>query len=145
MRNLVADLEREVELNRAYDAACDAHSKEDMDKIHEEAKAFYEELMNEGSTYRHLMRCYANAKRYENELLEIDEPFVDTPVLVEALKKYGVEKFAFTSSWSGALAVALELQKNGCVLLGLGEVNDDKKFGSTEYSKKAAMFFQVSK
>ena len=65
--------------------------------------------------------------------------------LVACMKKYGIEAFTFSSTWSSAVETAWLFQKAGCTLAGLIEINSQHKaFMSDEYEKAHAYLFGLN-
>ena len=60
------------------------------------------------------------------------------------MREYGIEAFAFSSSWTQALESAWLFTQNGCTLEGMVEINDRcKAILSDEYEKRHALMFRV--
>ena len=65
--------------------------------------------------------------------------------LVACMKKYGIEAFTFSSTWSSAVETAWLFQKAGCTLSGLIEINSQHKaFMSDEYEKAHGYLFKLN-
>jgi len=103
-------------------------------------------MMQKGEQYNSLYRQYASAQERGNAYIDCDTVIWDKDVegFLSGLRKYGIEKFTFSSRWSSAVETAWLFQKNGCKLEGLVEINGVSKcFGSDEYEKIHGYLFSV--
>lgn len=144
--NFAAEYAARLAFEKQFDAAKAANDKDAM----EVARAAYNVLMDriesKGSAYYRLYSKYADAQMLGNAYIEWDDIIWDKDVenFVETLRKYGIGKFVFTSTWSGAVETAWKLQQNGCKLEGLVEINSNTlRFGSNEHEKKHGYLFSL--
>ncbi|MGG6491451.1 UNVERIFIED_CONTAM: hypothetical protein NY603_00460 [Bacteroidetes bacterium 56_B9] len=67
----------------------------------------------------------------------------DVTPLIDSFRKFGVEHFTFSLSWSSAAETARLFEMNGCELEGVVEVNGDFNYETGKYKKMNAYKFAV--
>ena len=124
------------EAHKAYDAATDEAGKEAARTLYHEATAAIEAL---GSTACRIWREYEVARDSGNIYLDISEVVWDKDVeaLISCMRDNGIDHFTFSSGWSSAVETAWLLQKKGCRLEGLIEINSRHKDLFTGEREKA--------
>lgn len=127
----------------AAKAANDEVAIREARKAHREMQAHIEA---KGTAYARLYTRYESAQERGNAFIDWDEPVPDEDVanFVANLRKYGIEKFVFSSTWSSAVETAWLFQQNGCKLEGLVEINSRfKGICSEEYEKIHGYLFSL--
>lgn len=143
MKNIFEEIyQQETELKKQYDAADDA----DKDSIRAEHKALMERIASLGGAAPRIWREYDKARENGNELLDINDVVWDKDVelLVTTLRKYGIEKFTFSSGWSSAVDTAWLFQQNGYKLEGLVEISGNMDYLEGEHEKLHGYLFSVN-
>lgn len=82
-----------------------------------------------------------------NEYIDLAEcyDYRDEKGLVELFRKYGIERFTFSSGWSSAVESAWIFTENGCTLEGMVKVHTQHKaWGSDEYEIGHGYLFKVN-
>lgn len=121
-------------------------NKVDMENAKTAHSAHVTELQERGKVYCRLYREYELSRDSGNGLLDINDAVWDKDVaeLVYCMRKNGVRRFTFSSTWSGAVETAWLFQKNGCRLMGLAEINGrTKKILSEEHEKAHGYVFEL--
>lgn len=132
------------EAKRAYATATNTAEQDAARAIYKQATAKLDGL---SSTEQRIWSAYETAKDYGNEYIDLNDTIRDDEVegLVACMKKYGIEAFTFSSTWSSAVETAWLFQKAGCTLAGLIEINSQHKaFMSDEYEKAHAYLFGLN-
>ena len=143
MKNIFEEIyQQETELKKQYDAADDAGK----DSIRAERKALMERIASLGGAAPRIWREYEKARENGNEFLDINDVVWDKDVelLVTTLRKYGIEKFTFSSGWSSAVDTAWLFQQNGCKLEGLVEISGNMDYLKGEHEKLHGYLFSVN-
>lgn len=138
--------EREQAIRKAYE---EAKAAKDQAGI-EVARANYQQMeatvfATEDAGFGFVYRLYKQMKERGNQYIDISIPMYDAVGALNDLRKYGVEKFTFSSGWSSAVETAWVFQKNGCRLEGLIELNgsDNDWFGTGEREKVHGYLFSI--
>lgn len=65
--------------------------------------------------------------------------------IIKTLRDNGIEKFTFSSTWSGAVKTAWLFTQNGCTLEGLTEINEGyEDFITGKMKKTPAYLFKLN-
>ena len=94
-------------------------------------------LETEDDDFGFAYRLYRQMKDCGNEYIDLSIAIHDEVKVLNTLRKYGIERFTFSSGWSSAVESAWIFQQNGCKLEGLIELNGLNKdwFGTGESEK----------
>ena len=145
MMNIFEEAYRGIqEAKRAYATATNTAEQDAARAIYKQATAKLDGLSN---TEKRIWSAYETAKDCGNEYIDLNDTIRDDEVegLVACMKKYGIEAFTFSSTWSSAVETAWLFQKAGCTLAGLIEINSQHKaFMSDEYEKAHAYLFGLN-
>ena len=144
MMNIFEEAYRGIqEAKKAYAAATNTAEQDAARAIYKQATVKLDGLSN---TEQRIWSAYETAKDCGNEYLDLNDTIRDDEVegLVACMKKYGIEAFTFSSTWSNAVETAWFFQKAGCTLAGLIEINSQHKaLMSDEYEKAHGYLFKV--
>ena len=147
MKNDFAREYAQEQLNiRNYHEAEDRNDEAGMQAARDAHKAWSEAIDAKGQDYANLYHLYEDAQDGGNELIDISEVVWDEKVeaLIASFRKYGIERFTFSSGWSSAVETAWLFIQQGCKLEGLIEINGRcKAFMSNDYEKKHGYLFSV--
>lgn len=145
MMNIFEETYRGIqEAKKAYAAATSTAEQDAARAIYKQATA---KIGGLSSTEQRIWSAYETAKDYGNEYIDLNDTISDDAVegLVACMKKYGIEAFTFSSTWSSAVETAWLFQKAGCTLAGLIEINSQHKaFMSDEYEKAHGYLFKLN-
>ena len=145
MMNIFEEAYRGIqEAKKAYAAATNTAEQDVARAIYKQATAKLDGLSN---TEKRIWSAYETAKNCSNEYLDLNDIISDDAVedLVACMKKYGIDAFTFSSTWSHAVETAWLFQKAGCALAGIVEINSQHKaFMSDEYEKAHGYLFKVN-
>lgn len=145
MMNIFEEAYRGIqEAKKAYAAATNTAEQDAARAIYKQATAKLDGL---SSTGQRIWSAYETAKDCGNEYIDLNDTIRDDEVegLVACMKKYGIEAFTFSSTWSSAVETAWLFQKAGCTLAGLIEINSHHKaFMSDEYEKAHGYLFKLN-
>lgn len=145
MMNIFEEAYRGIqEAKRAYATATNTAEQDAARAIYKQATAKLDAL---SSTEQRIWIAYETAKDCGNEYIDLNGTIRDDEVegLVACMKKYGIEAFTFSSTWSSAVETAWLFQKTGCTLAGLIEINSQHKaFMSDEYEKAHGYLFKLN-
>lgn len=113
----------------------------------EEALAAYRvlsaNLHERGLVFVMIYRQYEKSKDNGNENLNFNDYIPEVGKCVDCLRENGVKRFTFSSSWTGAIENAWELQKAGCRMVGMKEVKSGKDWKGTQ-KPLAALIFEIN-
>ena len=145
MMNIFEEAYRGIqEAKKAYAAATNTAEQD-------AARALYKQVTTKldglSSTEQRIWSAYETAKDCGNEYIDLNDTIREDEVegLVACMKKYDIEAFTFSSTWSSAVETAWLFQKTGCTLAGLIEINSQHKaFMSDEYEKAHGYLFKVN-
>lgn len=145
MMNIFEEAYRGIqEAKRAYAAATNTAEQDAARAIYKQATAKLDSL---SSIEQRIWNAYETAKDCGNEYIDLNDTIRDDAVagLVACMKKYGIEAFTFSSTWSSAVETAWLFQKAGCTLAGLIEINSQHKaFMSDDYEKVHGYLFKLN-
>ena len=148
MSKIWNDVAWEQKSEKAYDLAEEAGDEAGMEAAREEYKQKFKPYMTEqGKEYCGVYSMAKAASDVGNEYIDVYEPYQyrDVPALLNSFKKYGIEMFTFSSSWSSAVGTAFEFIQNGCTLEGMTEINGRvKECFSDKYERIPAYIFKVN-
>ena len=147
-KQFALDYELEKTIYDSYHKAQDAGDEAGMEKF----RAMYREefapyLNSQEADYINLYQLYKSARERGNEYIDLNEPYQyrDADTLLAALRKYGIERFTFSSGWSSAIETSWELTQKGCTLEGMTEINGTTtKIFSDEYERVPAFIFKTN-
>jgi len=143
MKNIFEETYEQVaELKKAFDTADDA-GKESLRASY---RTLQDSIIELGDTAIRIWREYDKARENGNELLDINDVVWDKDVetLITTMRKYGIEKFTFSSGWSSAVDTAWLFQQNGCKLEGLVEISGNMDYLKGEHEKLHGYLFSVN-
>lgn len=129
MRNLHEDYTTAKAISAAYFTAKTANDQAGIEAARAARKALNEAVRAEGTEYKRIFGFYESAKERGNELIDLDDDFDElvraekVPAMMAAFKKYGIEAFTFTSTWSNSVETAWLIAQNGYNPTGMVEIN----------------------
>lgn len=145
MMNIFEETYRGIqEAKKAYATATNTAEQDAARAIYKQATA---KIGGLSSTEQRIWSAYETAKACGNVYIDLNDTISDDAVegLVACMKKYGIEAFTFSSTWSSAVETAWLFQKAGCTLAGLIEINSQHKaFMSDEYEKAHGYLFKLN-
>lgn len=145
MKNIFAeDIKKELEIKASYHAAETEEGREAARQAYQEWK---ETVIAKGEEYGRIYKMLSDAAELGNEYIDLSEchEYRDEKGLIELFRKYGIERFTFSSGWSSAVDSAWIFVENGCTVEGMVEINTQfKAWGSDEYEKRHGYLFKVN-
>ena len=139
--------EQVQEIKRAYDAADEQNDEAGKVAAREAYHAWKDKAIAEGEDFWRVFQMYEYAQDRGNEYIDLHDVIwdKDVPDLIERLRKAGIQKFTFSSTWSGTVETAWLFVQNGCKLEGLTEINGTTTaFMSDEYERVPAYVFRIT-
>ena len=137
---------REQEIRRMHDAAQTQGSREGMSDAVDAYQSFRNSIMAEGDIYARIYRLYSQARDRGNRYVDISDntDAENAGKMADAFRRHGIEKFTYSSCWSGAARAAWQFIQHGWALEGMAEVsNGDIKLFSDVYEKTYAYVFSI--
>lgn len=107
------------EYKEARVARRDATTEEEKEIAYKLLDEFDAKFDNTSRAFREVWRDYKNSMDSGYEYLDCDCPSNSALEYAKALKENGVEKFTYSSTWSGAINDAWEFQQAGYKLEGM--------------------------
>lgn len=139
--------EQQQEIERAYDAADEQNDEAGKVAAREAYHAWKDKAIAEGEDFWRVYKMYENAQERGNEYIDLHDNIwdKDVPALIERLRKAGIQKFTFSSTWSSTVGTAWLFLQNGCKLEGMAEINGTcTAFMSDEYERVPAYVFSIT-
>ena len=137
---------REQEIRRMHDAAQTQGSREGMSDAVDAYQSFRNSIMAEGDIYARIYRLYSQARDRGNRYVDIsdDTDAESAGKMADAFRRHGIEKFTYSSCWSGAARAAWQFIQHGCILEGMLEINGPHtEIGSDRHEKVYGYVFSV--
>lgn len=126
----------------------DAVEEEELKSLNEEFHKFESEMKSEkGILYTRFFWNYVNSMDVHNDRIDFDNVIWDHNVelFVSELKKVDINEFTFSSTSDNAIEIAWLLQKHGCTLKGVVEINNQYPYREyDENGKIHALLFTIS-
>ena len=137
---------REQEIRRMHDAAQAQGSREGMSDAVDAYQSFRGSIMAEGDIYARIYRLYSQARDRGNQYVDIadDMDAENAGEMTDAFRKYGIDRFTYSSGWSGAARAAWQFIQHGYILEGMLEINGSHtEIGSDKHEKVYGYVFSV--
>lgn len=134
-------------LKNAYDTAKEQGDEAGKAAAKERHRVWKETVMAEGEDFWRVFKLYENARERGNEHIDFHEVIwdKDVPALIDRLRKAGIQKFTFSSTWSSTVKTAWLFLQNGCKLEGMTEINGTcTSVFSEEYERVPAYVFSIT-
>ena len=135
------------EIKAAFDAANDKGDEAGKEAARERYHQWKDKIEAEGEDFCKVYNLYKIAQQRGNEYIDLYDVIwdKDVPTLIDRLRKAGIEKFTFSSTWSSAVETAWLFLQNGCKLEGMAEINGTcQAFMSEEYERIPAYVFSIT-
>lgn len=135
------------EIRGAYDAADEQNDEAGKVAAREAYHAWKDKAIAEGEDFWRVFKMYENAQDRGNEYIDLHDVIwdKDVPALIERLRKAGVKKFTFSSTWSSTVETAWLFLQNGCKVEGMAEINGTTtSVFSDEYERVPAYVFSIT-
>lgn len=139
--------ELEQEIKRAYDAADEQNDEAGKVTAREAYHAWKDKAIAEGEDFWRVYQMYEYGQDRGNEYIDLHDVIwdKDVPALIERLRKAGINKFTFSSTWSGTVETAWLFLQNGCKVEGMTEINGTSTAIFTdEYERVPAYVFSIT-
>lgn len=120
-----ANFEKEVKMNQyihqMYQNAKEVDDKEVMELAKTKYQTFKDDIMERGDDYVMVYQKVLNANERGNELIDIYDSIWESqlPTMLEAFRKFGIEQFTVSSTYSSMNETIWTLLQNGCELAGM--------------------------
>ena len=142
------DYSREQEIEMAFDKAEAANDEQRMEMARNDYETFKIQQQNRGQAYLKVYELYKSMKERGNDCIDFDSRYSirteQIPALLETLKAFRIARFTYSDNVTDAIDKALQLQKLGCRMEGLTEINSCYKNTFTrKYEKKGAIVFSL--
>ena len=125
MKSIFAkELAQEIEIQKQYDIAAnngDEAGKEAARTAHQELAAKIQAM---GQDIYRVFHIALDSMEKGNDLIDLHDNIWDenVPALIDSLRKCGIERFTFSSTWSSAVHTAWLFLQNGCTNEGITEI-----------------------
>lgn len=110
------------EYAEARTARRNATTEEEKDVAYKLLDEFGAKFDNKSRAFKEAWRDYRNSIESGYELLNCEDTVSSAFDYATVLKENGIEKFAFSSTWSGSVNDAWEFQKAGYIVEGMTNV-----------------------
>ena len=139
--------EQYQEIKRAYDAADEQNDEAGKVAAREAYHEWKDKVVAEGEDFWRVYQMYENAQNRGNEYIDIHDVIwdKDVPALIDRLRKAGIQKFTFSSTWSSTVETAWLFLQNGRKVEGMAEINGTTTaIFSDEYERVPAYVFSIT-
>ena len=133
--------QEEKTIEKAFETAVKAGNSDEIKKAVEARNNWMKTCGNE-EMFRNVYQQYKKFRDNGNEKMNMDVYPSDVNEFVKCLKENGVTNFTFSYDGGMTLENAMKIQKAGCKMVGLVEINDSN-FYTNERMSRAAMLFEV--
>ena len=143
MKNFLEDTyEKMQQLKQQITATNDSDIQS---SIRTEWRKIEEQIEGMGNIAYRVWLYYEKSRDNGNDYINIDDVVWDKDVtpLINGFRKFGVEHFTFSSSWSSSVETAWLFKMNGCELEELVEVNGNMNYMTGKHEKMHAYKFAV--
>ena len=123
------------------------YNEGEKEKAQQSYSELKETIKNEENGFRKIWMMYEKAKENQNMYIDFNDVIWDNEVqsIIKTLRDNRIEKFTFSSTWSGAVRTAWLFTQNGCTLEGLTEINEGyEDFITVEMKKTPAYLFKLN-
>jgi len=146
MEKVIALYEKEAANVAAYDAAEAANDQAGMEAARDLHKAHCQEAEDNGREFCYMLRLYTDMKERGNTLIALDDVHDYQAEEVTAIfHRFGIQRFAFSSTWSSAISAMWELTAHGYSMDGMAQINGRYANVRTgEHEKIPAIIFSVN-
>lgn len=142
-----ARYQQELEIRAAYEAAEAVDNEAGMEDARRAISRHSADIVDQGEAYGKIYREYRKSRDKGSEVLDLHDVIWEKEVesLVRCMKENGIERFTFSSTWSGSVEIAWLFRNNGCILIGMDLVYGDEDFWHAgQYKLIPAYVFQVN-
>ena len=132
------------EIREHYEKAKSESERDDARKSYRKFDSAM--AIDKGATYRNLFWKYVHSRDVGNDYIDFDYTISEDKAdcIINELKNAGIEKFTFSATWSDALDTAWIIQKHGCRLERVVEINGQhKEFETDKYERIYALLFTI--
>lgn len=137
---------REQEIRRMHDAAQAQGIREGMADAVDAYQFFRGSIMAEGDIYACIYRLYSQARDRGSRYVDIADNLdaENAGEMADAFRRHGIDRFTYSSGWSGAARVAWQFIQLGFVLEGMAEINGPHmELGSDKHEKAYGYVFSI--
>ena len=123
------------------------YNEGEKEKAQQSYSELKETIKSEENGFRKIWMMYEKAKENQNMYIDFNDVIWDNEVqsIIKTLRDNGIEKFTFSSTWSGAVKTAWLFTQNGCTLEGLTEINEGyEDFITRKMKKTPAYLFKLN-
>lgn len=133
--------EQDQEIRQAYDTAAEQNDEAGKISAREAHHQWSDKIISEGEDFWKVYQLFESAQERGNEYIDLRDNIwdKDVPALIDNLRKAGIQKFTFSSTWSNTVEPAWLFLQNGCKLEGMAKINGTSKaIMSEEYERVPA-------
>lgn len=146
MEQVIALYKKEAANAAAYDAAKAANDQDGIEAARKAHKANNQEAIDNGQEFCFMLRLYNDMMERGNTLIALDDVHDYQAEEVTAIfHRFGILRFAFSSTWSSAISAMWELTAHGYSMDGMAQINGRYANVRTgEHEKIPAIIFSVN-
>ena len=137
------ELAQAMEIRRQYDLASDNDDEAGKVAARTTIHELYESIQAMGNEYFRVFQMALDSMEKGNDLIDLHDVIWDenVPATIENLRKCGIERFTFSSTWSSAIKTAWLFIQNGCINEGMTELHTGNyPYGGAEEMAPAFIF-----
>ena len=115
------ELARALEIRKQYDIADGKNDESGKAAARKAIQELYAGIQTMGNEYLRVFRMALDSMEKGNDLIDLHDSIWDeqVPAMIGDLRKCGIDRFTFSSTWSGAVRTAWLFLQNGCANEGI--------------------------
>ncbi len=137
------ELAQALEIRRQYDIAADNNDEAGKAAARTAIHELNDSIKAMGHEYFRGFQMALDSIEKGNDLIDLHDSIWDeqVPAMIDSLRKCGIDRFTFSSTWSSAVKTAWLFLKNGCTNEGMVEIHTGNyPYGGDEEMAPAYIF-----
>lgn len=147
MEKIKALFEENQKNEAAYDAAEAIDDQAGMEAARTRHQELCQEARDNGKDFCFILRLYTEMKECGNQMIDLHDCHEDNAAeTISFFKKYGIQQFTFSSTWSSAVKTSWAFIQSGCALAGMTNINSlyIKPFSHGQREQVPAYIFTIN-
>ena len=137
------ELAQAMEITEKYNTARDNDDEATKEAARTAIREVFASIQEMGTEFYQVFRMAMDSLEKGNDLIDLHDTIWDqnVPTLIENLRKCGIDRFTFSSTWSSAVKTAWLFLQNGCTQEGMTEIHTGyHPYGGEEEMAPAFIF-----
>lgn len=137
------ELAKALEIRKQYDIAYESNDEVGKAAARKAMQELKDSIWAMGNEYFRVFQMALDSMEKGNDLIDLHDSIWDehVPAFIENLRKCGIDRFTFSSTWSSAVKTAWLFLQNGCTNEGMIEIHTGNfPYGGAEEMAPAYIF-----